>query len=130
MDSGFFLRCVPQQRRTSCTCLAPWCNNRIMDDVRNFNYIRCAPRVHGQSKQHILNMNIYKYKCACLWSDIPSSSADFTIYTTDIGTLSYMVSSLMGEYRSFSTANAIQNFAFFFISPGTHHYWVDKSGMI
>ena len=39
------------------------------------------------------------------------SSADFTIYTPDIGTLSYAVSFLWGDFSAVSTANAIHNFS-------------------
>ena len=35
-------------------------------------------------------MNVNKYKCVCLQSDIPLSSADFTIDTNGIGTLSLL----------------------------------------
>ena len=41
-----------------------------------------------------------KCKCICLLSDIPVNSADFTIYTPGIGTLSYMVSSPLGIFCS------------------------------
>ena len=57
------------------------------------------------------------------------SSADFTIYTPGIRTLSYTVSSPRGEFSAFSAANAIHNFPVF-IPPGTHHCWVDRGSMV
>ena len=44
---------------------------------------------------------MHKCKCKCrgLYSEIPVSSADFTIYTPGIGTLSYMVSSHLGRIK-------------------------------
>ena len=57
------------------------------------------------------------------------SSADFTIYTPGIGTLSYMVSSPLGE----NSAHFLQLMPFtffqFFGPPGTHHCWVGRGSM-
>ena len=38
------------------------------------------------------------------------------------------VSSLVGEFSTFSAANAIHNSSIF-VPPGTHHCWVDRSSM-
>ena len=60
------------------------------------------------------------------------SSADFTIYTPGIGTLSYSLRShfLWGELSSFSAANAIQDFFSFHQVPITANWaeavWNEK----
>ena len=60
------------------------------------------------------NVNVYVY-------DISVSSADFTVYTTGIGTLSLMQSHLLyGEFSIFSVANTMKKSPFF-IPAGTHH---------
>ena len=42
---------------------------------------------------------MWKCKFPCLYFDIPVGSADFTIYTPSIGTLSYTVSSPLGRIQ-------------------------------
>ena len=69
-----------------------------------------------------------KCKCMCLLSDIPVSSADFTIYILGIGILFCTVSSHLGKFSAFSAANGIHN-STIFVPPGTHHCWVGKGSM-
>ena len=78
------------------------------------------------NKAVVILLVLLKCKCVCLQPDIPSSSADFPIFTPGIGNLSYAVSSR--EFSAFSAANAIHNSAFL-VPPGTHHCWVDRGSM-
>ena len=62
----------------------------------------------------------------------PLSSADFTIYAPGIGTLSYTVSSPLGEFSICALCCSYsQSLQFsFLVPPGTHHCWVDRGGVI
>ena len=55
----------------------------------------------------MFNINVNVYVCSL---DIPSSSADCTIYTPGIGTHSYL---LWGEFIALNAANAISQFSIF-----------------
>ena len=71
-----------------------------------------------------------KCKCRCLQSEIPLSSADFTIYTT--GKLSRILSHLFWEeFSTFSAANTIHNFPIFHsnFSFFTYYCWVGRGSM-
>ena len=81
--------------------------------------------MHAISK---VKMNV-NGKCRGLQAEIPVSSADFTIYTTGIATLSYTFHLLWEEFSTFSEANAIHNSPFS-VPPGTDYSWVSRDGMV
>ena len=73
-----------------------------------------------------VNVSVYSLKS-------PLSSADFTIYAPGIGTLSYTVSSPLGENSAFAPlcCSYSQSLQFsFLVPPGTHHCWLDRGSVI
>ena len=80
---------------------------------------------HQRCKYRWIAVTFWKHtckcKCRCLSSEIPVSSADFSIYTTSIWTFSCIVLSPLGKIQ------CIHNFQMF-IPPGrpTHYCWVGR----
>ena len=69
-----------------------------------------------------------KCKCVCLESDVPLSSAHFTIYTPGTGTLSCKVSSPLGTIQHLCTLLQSVQFSFL-VPPGNYHCWVERGGI-
>ena len=65
---------------------------------------------------------MYKCKCASLHCDRPMSSANYIIFTTDIGTLWHCL--LFGLQIWTVSIACVNCNSPFFIPPGTHYCWV------
>ena len=75
---------------------------------------------HAFGKGKKVKVKVYIYR-----PDIHISSVDFKSFTLQVLELTLSHSNPLGEYSTFSAAEAIRT-APIFIPPGTHYCWVDR----